>query len=143
MVTTWSRLTRAGLTVAPALTWVIYPNRRQRSSCTPQVCLDKAGQLGCAVHDVVLWLPNHGALAHLRQAQAILRLEKRHGTERLNTACQMSLRSDAAYYRTVGRILDKGLDRFDRQNEPDRSAQVGAYLHGSRVFSINTSFEED
>ena len=110
---------------------------------TPQVCLKQAGTLGTAVHDVVLSLLNQGAFTHLRQAQGVLGLVKKHGAERLNTACQMALRCDDPNYRTVKRILDKGLDLFDQRYRPDKSAQVGAYLHGSNAFQVNTSSLED
>ncbi|MDH7603124.1 MAG: IS21 family transposase [Armatimonadota bacterium] len=104
---------------------------------TPQVCLQKARQIGTPVHDVVLALLNQGALIHLRQAQGILRLEQKHGAGRLNTACKMALSCDDPHYRTIKRILDNRMDMSFTEEPTDRSARIGAYLHGSNAFAFD------
>lgn len=107
---------------------------------TPQYCLQKAESLGEPVHATVLWLLNQGAFTHLRQAQGVLRLAKQYGVERLNAACRMALSSDDPHYRTVKRILVKDLDLFQQRfQQPDRSAAVGAFLHGASAFGSNSS----
>ena len=109
---------------------------------TPQVCLQKASEIGPAVHDVVLSLLNQGAFTHLRQAQGVLRLEQKHGGERLNAACKMALSCDDPHYRTVKRILDNQMDLLNYGRRSDRSAGVGAYLHGLSAFTLTTPREE-
>ncbi|MGE5541787.1 MAG: Mu transposase domain-containing protein [Bacillota bacterium] len=109
---------------------------------TPQVCLQKASQIGTSVHDVVLVLLNQGAFTHRRQAQGILRLEQKHGAGRLNTACKMALSCDDPQYRTIRRILDNQMDLFFIKEPADRSASVGAYLHGSDAFAFAQSPRE-
>lgn len=109
---------------------------------TPQVCLQKALQIGAPVHDVVLALLNQGALIHLRQAQGILRLEQKHGAERLNTTCEMALSCNDPNYRTIKRILDNRMDMSFREEPTDRSARVGAYLHGSDAFAFDSPRKE-
>jgi hypothetical protein len=109
---------------------------------TPQVCLQRALEIGAGVHGVVLSLLNQGAFTHLRQAQGVLRLQQKHGSDRLNTACRMALSCDDAHYRTVKRILENQMDLQQAARRVDRSRSVGAYLHGSDAFSVTSSREE-
>jgi len=110
---------------------------------TPEVCLQQAQHLGMKVHEAVRALLHQRTLAHLRQVQAILRLEPQHGASRLNTACSMALAGDDPYYRTIKRILEHRLDLSFTEAPTDRSAGVGAYLHGSDQFALDLPGKED
>jgi len=50
-------------------------------------------------------------LDNLRAVQGIVKLRKRYGTNRLNTACQRALAFDNLHYHAVKQILEKGLDQ--------------------------------
>jgi hypothetical protein len=61
----------------------------------------------------------------LRGAQGVLRLQKKHGTRRLEAACDRALRFEEIRYSTVKAILDRGLEDLAEENAvvalPERS----------------------
>ena len=69
-------------------------------------------------------------LDNLRAAQGVIRLAKKHGATRLEAACARALSFDAARYRTVKTILDKGLDQQIQSTSFDCLAET--YTHGGR-----------
>ncbi len=50
------------------------------------------------------------AMRNLRKAQGILRLADKYGAQRMEAACQRSLSFGNLHYRSIKRILEKGLD---------------------------------
>ena len=114
-----------------ATDWADYPPEKvaflQR---TPAWCRHRAAEAGPAVAEVVTRLLAGGALHHLRAAQGVLSLAERHGTERLQPACERALAVGDPSYRTIKGILVAGLEA--RPGSEDRTADSGtpALLHG-------------
>jgi transposase len=77
---------------------------------TPQWCLEQAQKVGEACYEFMCVLLGDRIVDRLRAAQGLLRLRKKYGSKRLEAACQRALAFDNIQYRTVKRILDKGLD---------------------------------
>ena len=96
----------------------------------PQWCLTQAERIGPACRGLIERLFADRVLDNLRAAQGVIRLAKKHGTTRLEVACARALSFDAARYRTVKTILDKGLDEPIQTTAFDRLAET--YTHGGR-----------
>ncbi|HEV8692669.1 MAG TPA: IS21 family transposase [Lysobacter sp.] len=100
------------------------------SMADPQWCLTQAEQIGPACRGVIERLFADRVLDNLRAAQGVIRLAKKHGATRLEAACARALAFDAARYRTVKTILDKGLDQQIESTAFDRLAET--YTRGGR-----------
>lgn len=77
----------------------------------PQWCLAQAQAVGPKCRALIEQLFAHRVLDNLRAAQGVIRMAKRFGAPRLEAACDRALAFDAARYRTVKHILEKGLDQ--------------------------------
>jgi len=86
------------------------PNALAWSMATPQWCLLQAQCVGPACHELIEQLFADRVLERLRAAQAILRLHKTYGVDRLEAACRRALSFNSPRHRTVKTILAKGLD---------------------------------
>jgi transposase len=64
-----------------------------------------------------------------RSCLGILRLEKRYGHARLETACARAHRVRARSYRHVEAILKNGLDRVEDKDTKRRTSQPSLPLH--------------
>lgn len=104
---------------------------------TPQVCLQRAREMGQNVLEAVRWVLTVNTLTNLRQAQGILRLERTYGVARLDAACTRAVAFGDPAYRTVKRILVAGLDA-QTQPEAARSVETGAYLRGVQAFTLDS-----
>jgi hypothetical protein len=104
---------------------------------TPQLCLQRAREMGQSVSEAIRRVLTVDTLTNLRQAQGILRLEQAYGAARLDAACARAVAFDDPAYRTVKKILAKGLDT---QTLPESalSAGTGAYLRGVQAFTLDT-----
>ena len=100
------------------------------SMADPQWCLTQAERIGPACRGLIERLFADRVLDNLRAAQGVIRLAKKHGATRLEVACARALSFDAARYRTVKTILDKGLDEPIQTTAFDRLAET--YTHGGR-----------
>ena len=78
---------------------------------TPAYCRHAAARVGPATRQVVETLLGNRPLYQLRSVQAVLRLEERVGTERLEAACARALHFGDPSYRRVKAILNAALDR--------------------------------
>ena len=78
---------------------------------TPTWCRERAGQIGPATATFIERLLGDEVLDRLRGAQATLRLAESFGQARLEAACRRAVACDAIAYKTVQRILLRGLDR--------------------------------
>ena len=76
-----------------------------------QWCLGEARRVGPQCLALVEGLFADAVLVNLRAAQAVLRLEKAYGAERLEAACARAVGSSSLRYRSVKTILAKGLDQ--------------------------------
>lgn len=76
-----------------------------------QWCLAQAQRIGPQCHALIQALFADQVLVNLRAAQAILRLEKPYGRQRLEAACARAVSFGSLRYRSVKAILAKGLDQ--------------------------------
>lgn len=75
-----------------------------------EACREEAETIGPATHQVVTTLLDDPVLDRLPTVGRLLRLRTRFGDDRLEAACQRSLRFDDPAYKTIKRILVEGLD---------------------------------
>ena len=100
---------------------------------TPQWCLRRAGELGENVKALVDELLDRNACYRLRQAQGVVGLAEKHGSERLDKACRRALQIGDPQLRTVKGILNAGTE--DEGVEEPAGPEVPAHLHGpGRLF---------
>jgi transposase len=86
------------------------PDKQAYLMATPTWCRGRAIAIGPSATAVVERLLAERPLDRLRSVQAILGLADRHGAARLEAACRRALHFDELGYRTLKRILDKGLE---------------------------------
>lgn len=98
---------------------------------TPIWCRRRAAELGSSVAEVVTGFLESGALHHLRQAQGVISLAERHGTERLELACRRALDAGDPAYRTIKGILAAGTETEERPEV--RTPLAPAHLHGAET----------
>ncbi|MGH8302065.1 MAG: hypothetical protein ACRET5_11430 [Steroidobacteraceae bacterium] len=73
-----------------------------------------------------------GAIHHLRQAQAVLRLSQAYPPERLETACRLACQADGQY-NTVRNLLRSGRDLIVTEADSERANFSPAFLHGQQA----------
>ena len=78
---------------------------------TREGCLERAGELGEAVQQVVEEILADPVLDTVHQAGRLLRLSEKYGLERLQAACGRALDYGDPAYKTVKGILKNDLDR--------------------------------
>lgn len=77
---------------------------------TPKACLERADALGRAVGIVASAPLTPYSLTHLREVQALVRLEEQYPAERIDRACAKALDAGDGRYRTIRRMLEHDLD---------------------------------
>jgi len=97
----------------------------------PQRCLRESEAVGPHCHRFVQELFSHRVLDNLRAAQGTLKLGRKYGTRRLETACQRALFFGDIRYQALKSILAKGLDQ-QPLSEPDRPLSA-SYTSGRFV----------
>jgi transposase len=135
LVKVWARAPRGGRQTDPS---DFPPDRIAYFQRTPQWCLQQAAAMGEGVHEALRELLSVHTSAHLRQAQAILRLADTYGPERLQAACLRACDYGDPRYGTIKTILASGLDRLPSQmrlREPVRTSATGAYLRGPAAYA--------
>jgi hypothetical protein len=101
---------------------------------TPAWCRRQAAELGDSVAEVVAAIMQVNALYRLRQAQGVVHLADKHGTERLDAACRRAITVGDPTYRTVKGILVAGTEQ-DGDDRPETPPSAPAHLHGpQRLF---------
>ena len=78
----------------------------------PQWCLKQADNIGPGCKALIERLFADRVLDNLRAAQGVVRLAKKYGNTRLESACKRALTFDNTKYRAVKIILEKGLDQL-------------------------------
>ena len=78
---------------------------------TPEYCRREAKRIGPATSGVVEELLGDRPLYRLRSVQAILRLEKQVGSQRLEAACARALHFEDPTYKRIKKILNAGADK--------------------------------
>ena len=88
---------------------------------TPQSFIDKAAAIDSGVEELIIKILEQGK--HHEQAykscMGVLTLEKKVGAERLANACKRALEHGIYNYRIVQNILERGLDRIDKDKDID------------------------
>ncbi len=77
-----------------------------------QWCLRQSQTVGVACHEVIGKLFGDSVMDHLRSAQGILRLSKKYGAARLESACLRVLQFDNIKYQSIKHILRQGFDQL-------------------------------
>jgi len=85
---------------------------------TPQALLEQAEVVGAETGLLAGELLGRFTLGHLREVMALLWLRERYEDARLERACQRALEVGDGRYRTVQRILERGLDALEVDDEP-------------------------
>ncbi len=101
---------------------------------TPQALLEQAEAVGAATGTLAREVLGRFTLGHLREVMALLRLRERYDDARLERACQRAVEVGDGRYRTVHRILERGLDTLEVEDCP--APQVTrAFLRGPEAFA--------
>lgn len=87
------------------------PEKVQYLMRTPTWCREEATRIGPFTAQVVDTMLSLAPLDHLRQVQALLRLERACGRDRLEKACERAVAFEAFSYGRVKKILEKGLEK--------------------------------
>lgn len=87
------------------------PEKVQYLMQTPLWCREQADRIGPHTAQVVETMLALAPLDHLRQVQALLRLERTYGRDRLEKACERAVAFEAFAYGRVKKILEKGLEK--------------------------------
>ena len=104
---------------------------------TPERCLHEAGVIGAHTKQLMAQILQKTGNTTLRKADAILRLTKTYGHERLEAACQRALHFNTTEYKTLKTILEKELDKQPLTQEaqkPYAELAEGAYLRNPEEF---------
>lgn len=96
-----------------------------------QWCLQEAQRIGPQCHALIQALFVDRVLVNLRAAQAVLRLEKPYGCQRLEAACARAVSFGSLRYRSVKAILAKGLDQTTPHPATDTEL-ADTYTRGGR-----------
>lgn len=103
-------------------------------------CLKEAGRIGSSTYKMISLVLERDSLTHLRKAQAILRLEGKYGTKRLESTCQRALSFDTLSLQSLKRILVKGLDQSRQEDKNNKVANMllakGSYLRSLKEFAL-------
>jgi len=98
------------------------PEHKAILEITPQRLLDEAKTIGESTKHMLhelLAKKGHPTLG-IRSCQGVIRLKARYGNERLEAACKRALEYRSLSFQAVNKILERGLDQQDKQNElPD------------------------
>lgn len=93
-------------------------------------CAKQAAAIGPACAEFIAQLLADRIVERLRAAQALLRLAKSYGTERLEAACARALHHATIQYRSVKHILVGGHDALPLAPKQDKSS--AAYASAAR-----------
>jgi hypothetical protein len=100
---------------------------------TPEVCQERAQQIGVSCHLLVFCLLAQSPADHLRAVQSLVGLESRVGRERLEAACARALHYGDPHYRRVKAILAAGLESAPLVEEEEAApTPPRAYAHARR-----------
>jgi transposase len=100
-------------------------------------CLKQAQSIGSSTHQFLSQVLKRPSLVQQRKAQAILRLEEKYGSQRLEAACQRALSFDNDSFRSLKGILVQGLEAEHIQKEQQTKnvlPRQASYLRQSHEF---------
>ena len=111
-------------------------SHRRHAEVTPQALRDQASQVGSATGllvDAILRERPHPEQG-FRSCLGILRLERSHGRERLEAACDRALKINARTLSSVNSILQNRLDGRSPDSPPEAPPITHANIRGPRFF---------
>lgn len=111
-------------------------SHRRHAEVTPQALRDRASQVGAATAllvDAILRERPHPEQG-FRSCLGILRLERSHGRERLEAACDRALKINARTLSSVNSILQNRLDGRLPDSPPEAPPITHANIRGPRFF---------
>ena len=111
-------------------------SHRRHVEVTPQALRDRASQVGAATAllvDAILRERPHPEQG-FRSCLGILRLERSHGRERLEAACDRALKINARTLSSVNSILQNRLDGRLPDSPPEAPPITHANIRGPRFF---------
>jgi transposase len=99
-------------------------SHRAHREWTPGKLIGWGERIGPACAALVRWQMEHRPHPEqgYRACLGLMRLNRQHGKERLEAACQLAMSIGAPTYRSVNSILVSGLDRTAAPNSPARSS---------------------
>lgn len=103
---------------------------------TPTWCREQAARIGPATASFLEQLLGDEVLDRLRGTQATIRLARTFGEQRLEAACRRAVACDAIAYKTLQRILARGLDQ-----EPLPAETAPAHLPRTPPAHVRTFFD--
>jgi len=109
---------------------------------TPQALLEQAAAVGAETGLLARELLGRFTLGHRREVMALLRLRERYEDARLERACRRARTSGDGRYRTVHRILERGLDALEVDDEPTPHI-TRAFLRGPEAFAAARERREE
>lgn len=96
-------------------------------------CTTHSQRIGEACSIVVEHLLTDPIRELLRQAQSLLRLEKKFGARRLELACKRAIAFNAMNYKTVQHILKEGIE-YEALKNPEVFEQLSQVYRGKAVY---------
>ncbi len=81
----------------------------------PTYCRRRAAEVGPQTEILVRKILADNAMRNLRKAQAVIRLAEKYGKERMEAASERSLYFGNFHYRSIKRILERGLEETSDQ----------------------------
>lgn len=96
---------------------------------TPSWCRSRASVVGPSAAEYMKHVLSDHPMRNLRKAQGVIRLGEKYGAERLEKACRRALYFQNFSFRTLKRILERGLDQesyaqgelFEQPDSSDRT----------------------
>ncbi len=111
-------------------------NHRFREDWTPRNIYTKAARIGrnVATYTEVVMRGRKHPEQGFRTCLGVLRLADKFGKDRLDAACERALEINALSYSSVQSILKNGLDRQNRQRQPEGPSITHPNIRGSEYF---------
>ena len=111
---------------------------------TAVVCIESAKSIGEATEAMLTKVLADGTRTALRKAQAILRLAKNYGNERLEGACLRAVLFDNYSHDSLKKILEEGLDKKNTKTfSTKRAANIDDFAYVRAASDYTSSMEEN
>jgi hypothetical protein len=103
---------------------------------TPEACLEKARSIGESTEIMIKKTLEPISKTALRKSHGILRLAKTYEESRLEDACLRAIAFENYDYKSLKKILEKGLDQKQIKTFSTEK-KAAAYCHDGAVYSSN------
>lgn len=99
-------------------------------------CVTQSKKVGAHCHTVIETLLTDPVRDLHRQAQSVLKLQKKYGSRRLDLACQRAISFHAINYKTIKTILKEGVDY-------EALATTDVFKHLNKVYQGHALYQRD